>query len=305
VPVPPGKVGVALDTDAEPIRATKAFRPFVSSTFRDFGQERELLQATVFPELDAYCAAKGYQFYSLDLRWGVNEEAQRDQRTAEICLGEVDAAKGYPPPNFVILIGDWYGWVPLPYAIAREEFEALVQWLNGNARQKAAHDLGTVYQHDQNYLIEPGLEGARSDADVRMTAYVPRSRANESAASKDVDQWRELEADLRGALQTAADALLQSGRISATGREKYFSSLTAQEINHGLIGRTRGLSSPSTPDAYGAQATALIREIGDHTSVSSEVLSRFAERDPDRKQRLDTLKEPCVLTHRSCDDSEA
>lgn len=70
----------------------KAFRLFVSSTFADFELEREILQHQVFPELDAYCAVKGYQFYPLDLRWGVSEEAQLDQRTAEICLGEVRAA---------------------------------------------------------------------------------------------------------------------------------------------------------------------------------------------------------------------
>jgi hypothetical protein len=61
----------------------KAFRLFVSSTFADFSAERELLQSKVFPALDAYCAAKGHQFYPIDLRWGVNEEAQLDQGTAE------------------------------------------------------------------------------------------------------------------------------------------------------------------------------------------------------------------------------
>jgi hypothetical protein len=61
-------------------------------------QEREVLQSKVFPALDAYCAVKGYQFLPLDLRWGINEEAQLDQRTAEICLGEVEAAKGYRRP---------------------------------------------------------------------------------------------------------------------------------------------------------------------------------------------------------------
>ena len=40
----------------------KAFRLFVSSTFADFTAEREILQSNVFPALDAYCAAKGYQF---------------------------------------------------------------------------------------------------------------------------------------------------------------------------------------------------------------------------------------------------
>jgi len=69
--------------------AIKAFRLFVSSTFADFAAERDVLQRQVSPALDAYCTAKGYQFYPLDLRWGVNEEAQLDQRTAEICLNEV------------------------------------------------------------------------------------------------------------------------------------------------------------------------------------------------------------------------
>jgi hypothetical protein len=46
----------------------KAFRLFVSSTFADFVQERELLQSKVFPSLDAYCAAKGYQFHAVRRR---------------------------------------------------------------------------------------------------------------------------------------------------------------------------------------------------------------------------------------------
>src|SRR5262249_9183615 len=103
----------------------KTFRLFVSSTFADFKLERDVLQAKVFPALESYCAAKGYQFYAVDLRWGVNEEAHLDQRTAEICLSEVRAAKGYPPPNFLIMTGNRYGWVPLPYAIAADEFGAI------------------------------------------------------------------------------------------------------------------------------------------------------------------------------------
>src|SRR5262245_55597622 len=115
----------------------KAFRLFVSSTFADLAQERGLLQSKVFPNLDAYCAAKGYQFHAVDLRWGVNEEAQLDQRTAEICLGEVAAAKRYPSPNFLILVGDRYGWVPLPFAIAEDEFEGVTAWLAESGRTQA------------------------------------------------------------------------------------------------------------------------------------------------------------------------
>src|SRR5438477_8485689 len=100
----------------------KAFRLFVSSTFADFETERKVLQSEVFPALDASCTARGYQFYPLDLRWGVNEEAHLDQRTTEICVSEVRAAKAdYPPPNFLIMIGNRYGSVLLPYAIAQDE----------------------------------------------------------------------------------------------------------------------------------------------------------------------------------------
>ena len=140
-----------------PLMLVKAFRLFVSSTFADFGQERELLQSRVFPALDAYCAAKGYQFLPLDLRWGVSEEAQLDQRTAEICLGEVSAAKDYPPPNFLIMIGNRYGWVPLPYAIARDEFEVVLAWFQGHGQQDAARALGRIYQLDDNYLVPHGV----------------------------------------------------------------------------------------------------------------------------------------------------
>jgi WD40 repeat protein len=287
----PNQIDAVRDTDVQPLRAPKAFRLFVSSTFRDFGQERELLQAKVFPELDAYCASHGYQFYAIDLRWGVNEEAQRDQRTAEICLGEVDAAKGgYPLPNFLILIGDRYGWVPLPYAIARDEFEALVQWLKDDGRQNVVRDLGTVYQHDENYLIAPGLAASRSDGVVRISAYTLRSRASGLAEPMALDQWQEFEARLTGALQAAADALLQIGKIDASAREKYFASLTEQEISRGLGARAHRPISTPTSHANGAQAIALMRAIGDHRSVSPEVMSRFVELDPHRERRLDTLK---------------
>ena len=131
----------------------KAFRLFVSSTFADFFAERELLQSEVFPALNAYCAAKGYQFLPLDLRWGVNEEAHLDQRTVEICIDEVQAAKGYPPPNFLIMIGNRFGWVPLPFAIARDEFEAVVSLLESDGQQDVAVELRHIYRLDDNHLV--------------------------------------------------------------------------------------------------------------------------------------------------------
>jgi AAA ATPase domain/Domain of unknown function (DUF4062) len=282
--------------DAEPPAATapvsiKAFRLFVSSTFADFVQERELLQSKVFPTLDAYCAAKGYQFYPLDLRWGVNEEAQLDQRTAEICLGEVRAAKSYPPPNFLIMIGTRYGWVPLPYAIAQDEFEAMVGWLDGSGRQDAVRALRYIYHLDDNHLVSPDLSVAGSDG--LISAYTLRSREDELPELKSAETWARLEAGLRRSLQQAADQVLKLGRINAAAHEKYFLSLTEQEIRLGLPGYSQGLSSragssPPSPSPDGPAAIAFIREFvtppgGGRALAPASV---YVEHEP----RLDALK---------------
>jgi len=61
-------------------RSKKVFKLFISSTFSDFKKEREALHTDVFPEIEEYCLSKGYQFQAIDLRWGVSEDAQLDQK---------------------------------------------------------------------------------------------------------------------------------------------------------------------------------------------------------------------------------
>src|SRR5690348_8718588 len=98
--------------------ATRTFRVFVSSTFEDLKAERNALQQRVFPELVKFCAAKGARFQGIDLRWGVREEAGLDQRTMEICLAEIARCqKTGIKPNFIVLLGDRYGQIPLPTRI--------------------------------------------------------------------------------------------------------------------------------------------------------------------------------------------
>jgi WD40 repeat protein len=227
----------------------KTFRLFVSSTFADFAAEREVLQAQVFPALDAYCAAKGYQFYPLDLRWGISEEAGRDQRTADICLEEVEAANGYPPPNFLILLGDRYGWAPLPFAIARDEFEAMLEWLARCADRDVAEALLTVYRLDENRLIPAGMKDGGPD----VSAYTLRSREDDLPELKAREAWKAIEDKVRAALQKAADGLLQEDRIDPAAREKYVLSLTEREI--------RGNLDATTQNARGAEALAFIRTV--------------------------------------------
>ena len=105
-------------------QSTRTFRLFVSSTFSDLKAERNALQEKVFPRLRDLAAAHGCRFQAIDLRWGVSEEAALDQQTMNICLGEIQRCqKTSPRPNFIILLGNRYGWRPLPVEIPADEFE--------------------------------------------------------------------------------------------------------------------------------------------------------------------------------------
>ena len=54
-------------------------------------------------------------------------------RTAEICLGEIHAAKGYPPPNFLIMLGNRYGLGPVDIRRVRQIDSRLTQGILADA----------------------------------------------------------------------------------------------------------------------------------------------------------------------------
>ena len=114
---------------------SKTFRLFISSTFSDFNEERRLLQTYVFPKVKDHCSGKGYTFQPIDLRWGVSNEAQLDQKTLELCINEVHASKLQPHPNFLIMAGDRYGWVPCPYAIEAGEYNTILSKVDNKEDQ--------------------------------------------------------------------------------------------------------------------------------------------------------------------------
>ena len=108
-------------------RRGRTFRVFVSSTFADLKEERNALQADTFRRLRELCINHGCRFQAIDLRWGVSEEAGRDHRAMEICLAEIRRClEVTPKPNFVVLLGDRYGWKPLPSKIPAAEFEEIL-----------------------------------------------------------------------------------------------------------------------------------------------------------------------------------
>jgi nephrocystin-3 len=84
------------------------FRVFISSTFSDMHDERDLLNKEVFPDIRKICWERGINFSPVDLRWGINSEESERGDILRICLDEVASSR----PFFIGLLGQRYGWIP-------------------------------------------------------------------------------------------------------------------------------------------------------------------------------------------------
>jgi WD40 repeat protein len=136
-------------------------RVFISSTFSDLKVERNYLQKEVFPELEQLCRNRQFQFQAIDLRWGVPGEAGLDHRTMRICFDELCRAQDVSPrPNFLVLLGNRYGWRPLPEEIMEAEFRSLEEKATAPAERAI---LRTWYRRDENAV--PPVYALRSRRD--------------------------------------------------------------------------------------------------------------------------------------------
>eukprot|EP01084_Bolivina_argentea_P235083 395683_1 len=87
-------------------KSRRVINPFLSSTFRDFFEEREFLLKKCFPFIDKKCNEKGLNFIPIDLRWGVTADQCNSGQVIKICLDEIDNCR----PYFLCFLGFRNGW---------------------------------------------------------------------------------------------------------------------------------------------------------------------------------------------------
>lgn len=190
----------------------RIFRIFASSTFTDLQEERNALQREVFPALKKLCTENDCQFQAIDLRWGVSEEAGLDQRTMNICLGEIERCQEVTPrPNFIVLLGDRYGWQPLPEEIPKDEFEEIEKQVK---ESKDKELLSIWYKQDDN---------------ARQPVYNLQRRTDEFA---DFNVWEPVEKRIRSIFVDAVSNI----SLNPDKLVKYTASATEQEIKRGALG---------------------------------------------------------------------
>ena len=119
---------------------SRAVRVFISSTFRDFGAERDLLMKRVLPERRRRARERFVDVAFIDLQWGITEEQSRSGQTLPICLREIEAAR----PYFVGLLGDRYGWTPHAEHYPNRLLEA-EPWLKEHVGGKSVTELEILH----------------------------------------------------------------------------------------------------------------------------------------------------------------
>ena len=217
------------------VKRSRIIRIFVSSTFTDMKAERDHLHETAFKRLDEYCQLLGWSFQAIDLRWGIPEEANVDQKTVALCEQEIERCiQLSPKPNFLVLLGDRYGWCPPPAEIPRRELRALRPYLS--PEDKTLVDFW--YREDENAVIK-SADGSRDSmfellprrGDRKKWQYDDIRPDDKEKLGQGFEPWRPVEARLRGALLSAAE----KAGITGDALVKYYASATHREIRKGVF----------------------------------------------------------------------
>jgi NACHT domain- and WD repeat-containing protein len=161
----------------------------------------------------------------------VSEEASLDQQTMKICLEEIERSqKVSPKPNFIVLLGDRYGWQPVPYQIPANKYEEIIK-IADKEDQKL---LKKWFRCDNNTLQPDKWFSSSKDDFQAVYDLLPRTGKYE-----DPQIWAEEEKKLNSILQKAVSEL-----DFKKNNFKYFASATEHEIIQGIINPPNDIPHP-------------------------------------------------------------
>ncbi|XP_069505306.1 NACHT domain- and WD repeat-containing protein 1 [Ambystoma mexicanum] len=273
-----------------PPESSKLVRVFISSTFADMATERDILLEKAYPEVQAFCQKHGLVFEVVDMRWGVRDDAAVDHMTTELCLKEIESCqKMSVGPSFIALIGNRYGYRPVPRVIDEMEYGILYGRMQGD--DGAIQLLDQWFWKDENavppvYVLQP--------ITTHLPHYDDKDPSHREQQQSDVKVWREVERRLAAILRQAAQQAEEDGMFSKSQKHKYYKSVTEWEIEYGLL----------TLDASEFCATIFLRDVQDiNQHIGEERSSQFLDMkedgslDADAQNLLTGLKDKITQTY--------
>ncbi|XP_067906172.1 NACHT domain- and WD repeat-containing protein 1 [Heterodontus francisci] len=236
-----------------PVDQSNVVRVFISSTFADMNMERDVLLDKAYPEVQAFCQKLGLVFEVVDMRWGVPNTLTADHMSTELCLREIESCQRMSlGPTFIALVGNRYGYRPIPRVIEEKEFEELL--LKHSSDSTSSKVLLDWFWKDENavppvYILQP--------ITTHLPHYSDKNPGNREQHEKAVHTWSELQQQIADLLRTAATQAEEEGRIKKEAKHKYFKSVTEFEIDQGLRERREG-------DVYSSIFIRDVPNIQDH-----------------------------------------
>ncbi|KAH3755207.1 hypothetical protein DPMN_189897 [Dreissena polymorpha] len=234
--------------DNLPTLNSRLVRIFISSTFTDTREERNVLLEDVYPRLKTICKEKyGMDFQLVDMRWGVPVEASDDHQATQLCLDEIkNCQKLSTGPNFVTFLNQKHGFRPLQTTISATEFELLTSCLKENDLDSSLVE--RWYRRDDNqvppvYVLQP------------ISSLIPGYRDKNNVEA--LKEWDEVFAKLRECLRFASKKCYEKQRLSEEEMHKYYMSVTEAEIFNGIL---------KLPDSAADHCLCFVRIIDDITS---------------------------------------
>ncbi|XP_045465419.1 NACHT and WD repeat domain-containing protein 2 [Harmonia axyridis] len=210
--------------------SSKIVRIFTSSTFTDTTMERNTLMAKCYPRIKDYCREKhGLEFQVVDMRWGVRDEATDDHMTTELCMKEIQNCQRLSMgPNFVVFLGQKYGYRPIPTYILSSELQMIRDEVANTGGDPTIID--TWYRKDSNAVPPISVLQPISSILINFNnKRVPKLQAEDQGK-----WWATLE-KFQKLFRKASSSLHQQGKMDDDAKHNYFMSVTEREVINGIL----------------------------------------------------------------------
>ncbi|XP_059619516.1 NACHT and WD repeat domain-containing protein 2 [Phlebotomus argentipes] len=210
--------------------SSKIVRIFTSSTFTDTTMERNTLMAKCYPRIKDYCREKhGLEFQVVDMRWGVRDEATDDHMTTELCMREIQNCQRLSMgPNFVVFLGQKYGYRPIPTLILSSELLLIRDELASMGIDVILLD--TWYKKDSNAVPPISVLQPISSILINFNnKRVPKLQAEDQAI------WWDTLTKMQKLFRKATASLHAAGKLDKDQMHNYFMSVTEREVINGIL----------------------------------------------------------------------
>lgn len=165
----------------------------------------------------------------VDMRWGVRDEATDDHMTTELCMKEIENCQRLSMgPNFVVFLGQKYGYRPIPTYILSSELQQLRDELTVMGVDGILLD--TWYKKDSNAVPPISVLQPISSILINFNnKRVPKLQAEDQAI------WWDILNKMQKLLRKSAASLYASNQFTKDIMHNYFMSVTEREVINGVL----------------------------------------------------------------------